>query len=63
MKNQTVIDLAKAGLSDENIILAIEGASQTDFDVTPQGLIALSKSGVSKTVIAHMQKKTKSGVR
>jgi hypothetical protein len=59
MKNQTVIDLAKAGLSDENIILAIDGAAATQFDVTPEGLIALSKSGVSKGVIAHMQKKSK----
>ena len=59
MRNQTVIDLAKAGLSDENIILAIDGASATQFDVTPEGLIALSKSGVSKDVIAHMQKKSK----
>lgn len=59
MRNQTIIDLARAGLSDENIILAIDGAQQTEFDVTPDGLIALSKSGVSKSVIAHMQKKTK----
>lgn len=59
MKNQTVIDLAKAGLSEENIILAIDGATQLDFDVTPDGLIALSKSGVSKGVIAHMQKKSR----
>jgi hypothetical protein len=57
MKNQTVIDLAKAGLSDENILLAIDGATQTQFDVSPEALIALAKSGVSKTVIAHMQKK------
>lgn len=57
MKNQTVIDLAKAGLSDENIILAIDGAASTSFDVTPDALIALSKAGVSKGVIAHMQKK------
>lgn len=57
MKNQTVIDLARAGLSDENIILAINGAAQTQFDVTPEGLITLSKAGVSKGVIAHMQKK------
>lgn len=59
MRNQTVIDLAQAGLSDENIILAIDGASQTQFDVSPEGLIALSKGGVSKAVIAHMQKKSK----
>jgi hypothetical protein len=57
MKNQTVIDLAKAGLSDENIILAIDAAAQTQFDVSPEALIALSKAGVSKGVIAHMQKK------
>ena len=59
MRNQTIIDLAKAGLSDENIILAIDGASATAFDVTPESLITLSKSGVSKAVIAHMQKKSK----
>ena len=59
MGNQTVIDLAKAGLSDENIILAIDGAERTAFDVSPDALITLSKSGVSKAVIAHMQKKSK----
>jgi hypothetical protein len=57
MRNTTVIELAKAGLSDENIKLAIDGADRTAFDVTPEGLIALAKGGVSKTVIAHMQKK------
>jgi hypothetical protein len=57
MRNQTVIDLAKAGLSDENIKLAIDGAEHTAFDVTPAGLIALAKGGVSKSVIAHMQKR------
>ena len=56
MKNQTVIDLARAGLSDENIIMAIDAAAETQFDVSPAALIALSKAGVSKSVIAHMQK-------
>lgn len=59
MRNQTVIDLAKAGLSDENIKLAIDGAEHTAFDVTPDALIALAKGGVSKSVIAHMQKRAK----
>jgi len=59
MGNQTVIDLAKAGLSDENIIMAIDGAERTAFDVSPEALITLSKSGVSKGVIAHMQKKSR----
>jgi hypothetical protein len=59
MRNATVIELAKAGLSDENIKLAIDGAERTAFDVSPNGLIALAKGGVSKGVIAHMQKKSK----
>ncbi|HEX6641513.1 MAG TPA: hypothetical protein VF215_10400 [Thermoanaerobaculia bacterium] len=57
MSNDTVIEMAKAGLSDENIRLAIDGADRTNFDVSPQALIALAKGGVSKNVIAHMQKK------
>jgi hypothetical protein len=59
MRNQTVIDLAKAGLSDENIMLAIDGADATAFDVSPEALIELAKGGVSKGVIAHMQKKSR----
>ena len=56
LRNQQVIDMANAGLSDENIILAINSAESLDFDTTPEGLVALSKAGVSKSVIAHMQR-------
>jgi hypothetical protein len=59
MRNATVIEMAKAGLSDENIRLAIDAAERTAFDVSPEGLIALAKGGVSKSVIAQMQKKSK----
>lgn len=59
MRNQTVIDLTKAGLSDENIIMAIDAAGRVDFDVSPSALAALSREGVSKTVIAAMQKRAK----
>ncbi len=59
MQNQKVIEMAKAGLSDENIILAIDSAEVVDFDTTPDGLIALSKAGVSKNVITHLQKRTR----
>jgi hypothetical protein len=59
MNNQTVIDMAKAGLTDENLMLAIDAADSADFDTTPDGLIALAKGGVSRNVIAHMQKKAK----
>jgi hypothetical protein len=56
MGNQQVIDMTKAGLSEENIILAIDTAKNAEFDTTPEALIALSKAGVSKNVIVHMQK-------
>jgi hypothetical protein len=58
MRNQTVVDLARAGLSDDNIIMAIDAAERVEFDVSPTALITLSKEGVSKGVIAHMQKRT-----
>ena len=51
--------MSKAGLTEENLILAIDEAHDAEFDTTPTALIALSKAGVSKNVIAHMQKKKK----
>jgi hypothetical protein len=57
LANDNVVDMTRAGLSDENIKLAIDAAESLDFDTTPDGLIALSKAGVSKKVIAYMQKK------
>lgn len=59
LRNQNVIEMAKAGLSDENIMMAIDAAPSVDLDTTPDGLIALSKAGVSRGVIAHMQKHAK----
>ena len=56
LRNQNIIEMSNAGLSDENIMLAIDSADAKEFDTTPEGLIALSKAGVSKKVIAHMQK-------
>jgi len=32
-------------------------ADEVAFDTTPNGLISLAKGGVSKSVIAHMQKR------
>ena len=59
LSNGTVIDMAKAGLSDENIKLAIDSAESTEFDLAPESLIAMSKAGVSRDVLAHMQRKQK----
>jgi hypothetical protein len=57
LRNQSVIDMKKAGLSDANIKLAIDAADSTNFDTSPEALIALSKAGVSNDVILYMQKK------
>ncbi|MGZ7081331.1 MAG: hypothetical protein ACXVJT_18095, partial [Thermoanaerobaculia bacterium] len=57
MRNETVIEMSAAGLSDENIILAIKAAKTAEFDLSPHALISLAKNGVSKNVIAQMQKK------
>jgi hypothetical protein len=63
MTNQTLIEMSKAGLAEENLILSIDAAAATEFDTTPAALIALSKAGVSKNVIAKMQKKASGGKR
>lgn len=57
MNNQTLVSMAQAGLTDENLMLAIDNADDIAFDTTPEGLISLAKGGVSKNVIAHMQKR------
>lgn len=57
LDNSTVVDMAKAGLSDENIKLAIDSADSTEFDLAPDSLIAMAKAGVSRDVLAHMQRK------
>ena len=59
MRNQTVIELAKAGLGDDTIIQAIDAAARTEFDLSANGVASLSNAGVSRKVIAHMQKRTK----
>jgi hypothetical protein len=59
LRNQTIVDMVHAGLSDENVILAIDSADHTEFDTSPQALIDLAHAGVSRNVIARMQKKTR----
>ena len=59
LHNQTIVDMVHAGLSDENVILAIDSADHTEFDTSPQALIDLAHAGVSRNVIARMQKKRK----
>ena len=59
MGNMNVIDMVKGGVPEENIVTAIDDAESAAFDTTPNGLITLSKFGVSKNVIAHIQRRAK----
>lgn len=51
LNNDSIIRMAKAGLSDE-VILSTLNASPGAFDTSANGLIALKKGGVSDRVIA-----------
>jgi hypothetical protein len=53
MTNQSVIDLAKAKMSDDIILAAIRG-SKPGFDLSANGLIALKNAGVSDVVLQEM---------
>jgi hypothetical protein len=55
MNSQDVIKMVSAGLSEDVIIGAIRKVAKPDFDLTPDGLIALSKAGVSTGIIRAMQ--------
>lgn len=55
MNNAAVIRMARAGLPNEVILKAIETAGKSDFDVSPQGLIALSEAEVDVKIIQRLQ--------
>jgi hypothetical protein len=50
LRNQTVVDLTKAGIDEATIIKLIE-AGRTEFDTSAAALIALKNAGVSNRVI------------
>lgn len=55
--NDEVIQLVKAGLSEQVVIMSIRQAPTKDFDLTTKGLIELKKAGVSDAVILVMQER------
>jgi hypothetical protein len=55
MTNADVIQMVTAKLSEQVIVTSIRQAPAKDFDLTPTGLIALKKAGVSDAVILVMQ--------
>src|ERR1035437_8662449 len=53
--NADIIQMIAAGLSEQVIVGSIRQAGGTDFNLTPAGLIALKKAGVSDALILVMQ--------
>lgn len=53
LSNRDVIDLVKAKMAESTIIRAIHNG-KTEFDTSPQALIALSKAGVPTAIIDAM---------
>jgi hypothetical protein len=56
LTNQQVIEMVQAGLSEDIVATSVAQASESAFDVTPAGLMALKRAGVSDKVIQAMQR-------
>ena len=57
LTNQDVVHMVKAGFDNQTVIKAIQ-ANQTNFDVSPEALLALKNSGVNQTIIQAMLSRT-----
>lgn len=55
LTNQDVIELAQAGLDEENLIAQIKEAPAVSFDLGPQAVMNLVKNKVSNRVISAMR--------
>jgi hypothetical protein len=51
--NADVVGMVKAGLAESTVVLAIEQGA-TNFDTSPQALIALKNAGVSQKILGAM---------
>ena len=59
LTNQGVIELAKSGMNDENLIANIKDAKEVDFDLSLSGQKQLMQSGVSNAVLSAMRTRGK----
>lgn len=55
MTNQNVIDMVAAGIADDVILTAIRQATNRNFTLNPDGLIALKRGKVPDAIIRVMQ--------
>ena len=54
LANQDIIDLAKAGFSEDFVLATIASAKQPAFDVSTRGMLNLKAAGLSERVISVM---------
>lgn len=59
LTNDDVVQMVKGGFDESTTVSAIEAASDTSFDTSVQGLLALKAAGVSEKVISAMLSATK----
>ncbi len=59
LTNDQVIELAKSGMNDENLIANIKEAAKVKFDLSVAGQKQLMQSGISNGVLAAMRQKSK----
>jgi hypothetical protein len=57
--NADVIKMAKAGVDEDSIIASIQDASAVNFDLSPDGLIALANNGVKGKIVSAMRARAK----
>lgn len=55
MSNKDVVTMIQGGVAQDIVLTAIDGAEACAFDVSPTGLVELSKAKVPKTIIQHLQ--------
>ena len=56
LTNQDILTMVSGGLSEQVIVTAIQQSTKRDFDLSPSGLVALKKGGVSDALISEMQR-------
>jgi tetratricopeptide (TPR) repeat protein len=59
LTNEDVVNMATAGVGDENIMAKIQGATQVGFQLSADHLIALRKAGISAPVIHALLERSK----
>jgi len=59
LTNETVVEMLKAGLSEDVVVMSIETSQAADLDTRPSSLIDLQRRGVPSTVLKAMLAKPK----